>query len=115
MLVSRSSAVILAAIFAAAAACSSEDPATGDAPAPIETSPDGDAPPPEPPVDAGATPPPPPQHGLRADFFDDFSDLARLVNDDGTPFESVNKNLNFGKPTAYQSPRTFRFGARVTF
>jgi hypothetical protein len=25
------------------------------------------------------------------------------------------KNLNFGKPTAYQAPRTIRFSARVEF
>lgn len=41
---------------------------------------------------------------------------AQLVHPDGTPFDvATEKNPNFGKPAAYQSPRTFRFGARVTF
>jgi outer membrane receptor protein involved in Fe transport len=43
------------------------------------------------------------------------SDLAQLQNSDGTPFDQANVNPNFGQPTQYQSPRTFRFGARVTF
>jgi hypothetical protein len=34
---------------------------------------------------------------------------------DGTPFTDEDVNPNFGNPTAYQAPRTFRFGARVTF
>ncbi len=41
---------------------------------------------------------------------------AQLKHPDGTPFDAATeKNPNFGKPTQYQSPRTFRFGARVTF
>lgn len=42
-------------------------------------------------------------------------DLATLKNTDGTPFKTEEKNPNFGNPTAYQAPRTFRIGARVTF
>ncbi|XXY50366.1 TonB-dependent receptor [Sorangium sp. So ce269] len=35
---------------------------------------------------------------------------------DGARFDKdADKNPNFGKPTQYQSPRQFRFGARVTF
>lgn len=34
---------------------------------------------------------------------------------DGSPFDPADKNPNFGNPTGYQAPRTFRFGARVTF
>lgn len=40
---------------------------------------------------------------------------GKLTNDDGTPFDATNKNPNFGKPLAYQAPRQFRFGARVSF
>ena len=41
------------------------------------------------------------------------SDLANLVdNDTGA---AVEKNPNFGKATAYQAPRIFRFGVRGTF
>ncbi|WP_437677616.1 TonB-dependent receptor [Sorangium sp. So ce131] len=42
-------------------------------------------------------------------------DLAQLQNADGTPFDAVNKNPNFGHPVAYQAPRTFRLSAKVTF
>jgi hypothetical protein len=43
-------------------------------------------------------------------------DATQLKHPDGTPFdEATEKNPNFGKPAAYQSPRTFRFGARVSF
>jgi hypothetical protein len=39
-----------------------------------------------------------------------------LTEVDGSPFNAAtDKNPNFGKPTQYQSPRAFRFGARVTF
>jgi hypothetical protein len=39
-----------------------------------------------------------------------------IVLASGEPFdETVHKNPNFGNPTSYQPPRTFRFGARVTF
>jgi hypothetical protein len=34
---------------------------------------------------------------------------------DGTPFDPAEKNPNFGRPLAYQSPRVFRFGLRTTF
>ncbi|XXX71598.1 TonB-dependent receptor [Sorangium sp. So ce134] len=34
---------------------------------------------------------------------------------DGQPLRPEAKNPNFGKPTQYQTPRQFRFGARVTF
>lgn len=40
---------------------------------------------------------------------------TKLTYDDGTPFDPADKNKNFGKPNVYQSPRSFRFGARVTF
>lgn len=39
-------------------------------------------------------------------------DLRTLQNTDGHP---VVVNPNFGNPTAYQSPRQFRFGLRLTF
>ena len=42
-------------------------------------------------------------------------DPALLVHPDGTPFDPAEKNPAFGRPTGYQTPRTFRFGARVTF
>ncbi len=38
-----------------------------------------------------------------------------LQHPDGTAFDASEKNPNYGKPAAYQSPRTFRFGAKVTF
>jgi hypothetical protein len=40
------------------------------------------------------------------------SDLANLKTTDGNP---ASKNANFGNTTAYQAPRTFRLGAKVTF
>lgn len=43
------------------------------------------------------------------------ADLANLKNADGTAFDPVNKNPNFGKAIAYQAPRTFRISAKVTF
>ncbi|MGK4007469.1 TonB-dependent receptor [Sorangium sp. So ce1036] len=43
------------------------------------------------------------------------ADLANLTNADGTAFDPVNKNPNFGKAIAYQAPRTFRISAKVTF
>jgi hypothetical protein len=39
-------------------------------------------------------------------------DLGDLKDIEGDP---APKNPNFGKPTAYQAPRSFRFGARVAF
>jgi hypothetical protein len=39
-----------------------------------------------------------------------------LTNGDGSAFDAkTQKNPNFGKPTAYQPPRIFRFGLRGTF
>ena len=43
------------------------------------------------------------------------SDLGSLKNADGSPFDKSHINPNFGKPVAYQPPRSFRFGAKVTF
>lgn len=41
---------------------------------------------------------------------------AQLKNVDGSDFNpETDRNPNFGKPLRFQSPRTFRFGARVTF
>lgn len=41
-----------------------------------------------------------------------LSDLKGLKDGDGNP---VVKNPNFGRPIAYQQPRMFRFGIRLTF
>lgn len=42
--------------------------------------------------------------------------LAQLRYSDGTPFNFENEgNLNFKNVTAYQAPRSIRFGAKVTF
>ncbi|WP_437581724.1 TonB-dependent receptor [Sorangium sp. So ce887] len=38
-----------------------------------------------------------------------------VTTTDGEPLAENAKNPNFGKPTQYQTPRQFRFGARVTF
>jgi hypothetical protein len=38
-----------------------------------------------------------------------------LVDPDGNPISVEAINPNFGKPIAYQAPRSFRFGARVSF
>ncbi|MFO0758863.1 MAG: TonB-dependent receptor [Byssovorax sp.] len=43
------------------------------------------------------------------------NDLKNLKNSDGSAFDPTHKNPNFGNPVAYQAPRSFRFGARVTF
>ncbi|ATB37682.1 TonB-dependent receptor [Cystobacter fuscus] len=44
------------------------------------------------------------------------ADLAtKLVGPDGEPIDTTSLNKNFGKPTAYQSPRSVRFGARLSF
>lgn len=43
-------------------------------------------------------------------------DPSQLHHQDGTPFDAeTEKNPNFGKPIQFQTPRQFRFGARVTF
>jgi len=72
----RSAAFVLVLVVAAASACSSEDAATSEVPLPVESAPDGASPLGEPPSEGGVTPPLAPQHGLRADFFDDYSDFA---------------------------------------
>ncbi|MET0595432.1 MAG: TonB-dependent receptor, partial [Polyangiaceae bacterium] len=41
--------------------------------------------------------------------------IPGLRNDDNTPFDSTQINPNFGRATAYQTPRVFRFGLRTTF
>ncbi|HMI82451.1 MAG TPA: TonB-dependent receptor [Polyangiaceae bacterium] len=42
--------------------------------------------------------------------------ISGLVHSaDGTAFDPAEKNPNFGRPLAYQSPRVFRFGLRTTF
>ncbi len=43
-------------------------------------------------------------------------DRDDLVNADGTEFDpDSQRNPNFGRPTAYQAPRVFRFGIKGTF
>jgi hypothetical protein len=44
---------------------------------------------------------------------ENIDQCVRYLN--GAPFNPSDKNPNFGNPTAYQQPRTWRFGARVTF
>ena len=41
--------------------------------------------------------------------------ISGLRHSDGTTFAPSEKNPNFGRPTAYQAPRVFRFGLRTTF
>lgn len=42
--------------------------------------------------------------------------VGDLTNADGTPFDpEMQRNPNFGKATAYQAPRIFRFGLKGTF
>ncbi len=41
--------------------------------------------------------------------------LTDLRSADGTPFDPAGVNPNFGSATAYQPPRTFRFGMKVSF
>lgn len=43
------------------------------------------------------------------------ADLPNLKNVDNTPFDPTHKNPNFGRPIAYQAPRSIRIGAKVTF
>jgi hypothetical protein len=45
----------------------------------------------------------------------DGGGLANLTNADGTPFDTSSVNPNFGRPSAYQAPRVFRFGLKGTF
>jgi hypothetical protein len=40
---------------------------------------------------------------------------ARLKRSDGATFDTAQVNPNFGSPTAYQLPRIFRFGLRLTY
>jgi hypothetical protein len=41
--------------------------------------------------------------------------IPGLKRQDGSDFTASEINPNFGRPTAYQSPRVFRFGLRTTF
>jgi len=41
--------------------------------------------------------------------------ISGLKHNDGTDFSPTEQNPNFGRPTAYQAPRVFRFGLRTTF
>jgi hypothetical protein len=41
--------------------------------------------------------------------------LSDLKNADGSTFNPTNKNPNFGRPIAFQDPRTVRFGVRIDF
>jgi hypothetical protein len=41
--------------------------------------------------------------------------IPGLVRSDGTAFTREEINPNFGRATAYQAPRVFRFGLRTTF
>jgi hypothetical protein len=41
--------------------------------------------------------------------------MGKLKNADGSTFNTADRNLNFGKPIAYQAPLQARFGAKVTF
>jgi hypothetical protein len=43
------------------------------------------------------------------------NELGELKYDDGSAFDPADLNTNFGNPTEYQPPRSFRFGAKVTF
>lgn len=43
------------------------------------------------------------------------ADLDKLQNTDGSAFDPVGKNANFGQPLEYQQPRTVRFGVRWSF
>lgn len=40
---------------------------------------------------------------------------CKLTYDDGSPFDGVDVNPNFGNAKTYQAPRTFRFTAKVSF
>jgi outer membrane receptor protein involved in Fe transport len=41
--------------------------------------------------------------------------ISGLTRSDGSEFSPTERNPNFGRPTAFQSPRVFRFGLRTTF
>lgn len=43
------------------------------------------------------------------------ADLGNLTDPSGSPLPSSAINPNFGRATAYQSPRSIRLGARITF
>jgi len=45
----------------------------------------------------------------------DINDPKKFTHTDGTPVTADERNPNFLKPTSYQDPRQFRFGAKVTF
>jgi hypothetical protein len=40
---------------------------------------------------------------------------SSLRYDSHLPYSHTDDSLNFGKPTSYQDPRSWRFAARVTF
>jgi hypothetical protein len=40
--------------------------------------------------------------------------ISGLTRSDGSEFSPTERNPNFGRPTAYQPPRVFRFGLRTT-
>jgi TonB dependent receptor/Carboxypeptidase regulatory-like domain len=43
------------------------------------------------------------------------SSPGKLKNVDGSAFDPMHRNTNFGNPIAYQAPRSFRIGVKVTF
>ena len=45
----------------------------------------------------------------------DINNPAKFTHPDGSPITAEQRNPNFLKPTSYQDPRQFRFGAKVTF
>jgi len=42
-------------------------------------------------------------------------DLPKLISEDGTPFDPMSVNPNFGRVTAYQAPRVVTFGLRYNY
>ena len=45
----------------------------------------------------------------------DLNNKTKFTHPDGTPITASERNKNFGNPLAYQDPRQFRFGAKVSF
>jgi hypothetical protein len=45
----------------------------------------------------------------------DPAQIRRTGTNPGDFDPETDRNPNYGNPTAYQAPRTFRFGMRVTF
>lgn len=60
------------------------------------------------PIEGGGT-------GAVAGCRDPNRGTCQLRSPDGAPIDSASVNPNFGQPTEYQPPRTFRFGARLSF